>query len=356
LQQVCGWIARFNSVILKNRTILTINLDSLDLSYAMVGRQWINNPVDIGMELLGISNIQYPHPEYDSERRYMDQLLLKLDGIAARHTPIKLPLGTSSQENVEQQLGTIGSIQKSELFLLGAGQTDPSEFSPPDVLQRLNVDYTPNSQCSIAESRAKDVSYNGKILDDMICVQSGQCFGDSGSPLILRDLSSNNLLQIGIISWGGGRDCGDPDLPGVSSRVSAGAEFLQSTICAVSRIPPAYLQCGDDTLNGSNGGNDIESDTTKSNIMDSSGPPLEPSDIGVPTTIEDGENPDVSLESSQGTTMSTSQSHTDSIELEGDDISTSSYSSVEQPDDGLSSTLDCLLGKSLRFRKCGSRR
>jgi hypothetical protein len=320
---------------------------SLDLSYAMIGRQWINNPFDPGMEILEISSMRYPHPKYDRERRSMDQLLLKLDRAAARHTPIKLPLDKESHDKVELELQAMDSIQPSNLFLLGAGQTNPSEFSPPDVLQRLTVDYIKNVQCSNAKSSKEGITYSGKILEDMICVQSssairsGQCFGDSGGPLIL-DLANNDMLQIGVISWGGGRDCGDPDLPGVSSRVTAGADFLRSTICAASRIPPAYLQCGD----GDEDAATAESDASSSNIMDNGS--LESSGVSMPTN--EGQNSDVSLQT-QSTTTIGNPSQTDSIELEeGEEVTPSTYS-VKQPDDG-SSTWGCLLGNNLRFRKC----
>jgi secreted trypsin-like serine protease len=61
----------------------------------------------------------------------------------------------------------------------------------------------------------------------MICAgQSGQdsCWGDSGGPLFAA--SQGGYIQVGIVSWGGG--CAAPDRPGVYTRVSAIADFIQN--------------------------------------------------------------------------------------------------------------------------------
>lgn len=60
------------------------------------------------------------------------------------------------------------------------------------------------------------------------------CGGDSGSPVL--DAAG---AQVGIVSYGGGpgsklsgpgRECGDPDYPGVYARVSAYADFLRKNV------------------------------------------------------------------------------------------------------------------------------
>lgn len=57
--------------------------------------------------------------------------------------------------------------------------------------------------------------------------------GDSGGPLIERSTGS----LVGIVSWGEG--CGLADKPGVYTRVSAYADWIDETICRNSCFPPA---------------------------------------------------------------------------------------------------------------------
>ncbi|MFN9068718.1 MAG: trypsin-like serine protease, partial [Bdellovibrionales bacterium] len=77
-------------------------------------------------------------------------------------------------------------------------------------------------------------AYSNKITSDMICAGKAQggidtCQGDSGGPLFIRGSQGAPLL-VGVTSWGEG--CARPNKYGVYARVSAGFDWIQSTIQA----------------------------------------------------------------------------------------------------------------------------
>jgi secreted trypsin-like serine protease len=70
------------------------------------------------------------------------------------------------------------------------------------------------------------------IADTEFCAfQKGMtkdtCQGDSGSPMVVRDESSNGFVQVGVVSWG--RGCGG-SMPGVYARVAPFAGWIADTI------------------------------------------------------------------------------------------------------------------------------
>jgi hypothetical protein len=58
------------------------------------------------------------------------------------------------------------------------------------------------------------------------------CYGDSGGPLLDKVTGE----QVGIVSFGKG--CGDPDFPGVYTRVSKYTSWIHDRICELSAVPP----------------------------------------------------------------------------------------------------------------------
>jgi secreted trypsin-like serine protease/subtilisin-like proprotein convertase family protein len=120
-----------------------------------------------------------------------------------------------------------------------AGLTDPgvnavvtgwgalsSGGSSPDVLQEVTVPI-------VSEADAED-AYNRNLTDDQIAAGllnvggRDSCQGDSGGPLTVADATGNGRLLAGIVSWGNG--CADPDFPGMYSRVSSFASWIQSNV------------------------------------------------------------------------------------------------------------------------------
>ena len=115
------------------------------------------------------------------------------------------------------------------LYTMGFGTT--SKDGP--VLHNLldvKVLFVTNEKCNAASS------YDGRIKDVMLCAgESGMdsCQGDLGGPLVKRTISNdgNTIVDtlVGVVSWGYG--CGDPNFPGVYSRVSEGFDWIKDTTC-----------------------------------------------------------------------------------------------------------------------------
>ncbi|KAF6077930.1 kallikrein related peptidase 13 [Phyllostomus discolor] len=92
--------------------------------------------------------------------------------------------------------------------------------SYPQTLQCANIQLRSDEECRQV--------YPGRITPNMLCAgtQEGgkdSCEGDSGGPLVC------NGTLYGIISWGD-FPCGQPNRPGVYTRVSQYISWIQNTI------------------------------------------------------------------------------------------------------------------------------
>ncbi|XP_040834282.1 kallikrein-13-like isoform X3 [Ochotona curzoniae] len=95
-----------------------------------------------------------------------------------------------------------------------------SGVSYPKTLQCANIQLRSDEECHQV--------YPGKITPNMLCAgtQEGgkdSCEGDSGGPLVC-----NGTLH-GIISWGD-FPCGQPNRPGVYTRVPQYVQWIRDTI------------------------------------------------------------------------------------------------------------------------------
>ncbi|XP_072463841.1 kallikrein-13-like isoform X2 [Notamacropus eugenii] len=104
----------------------------------------------------------------------------------------------------------------------GWGTTTSPQISYPKTLQCAEIQLSSDEECH--------QSYPGKITPNMLCAGSKEggkdsCEGDSGGPLVC-----NGTLQ-GVISWGD-FPCGQPNRPGVYTRVSRYVNWIQNTIQA----------------------------------------------------------------------------------------------------------------------------
>ena len=110
-----------------------------------------------------------------------------------------------------------------------------------DMLQKASLRMISNEKCndSAGTYGAYQVSYKGRIQDNMLCANNRRrdsCQGDSGGPLV-----SDGLL-VGIVSWGVG--CRN-NFPGVYTRTSSVATWVNRHVCSFSMIVPPGMECND---------------------------------------------------------------------------------------------------------------
>jgi trypsin len=171
------------------------------------------------------------HPLYDEDDYEYDKMLIILDGQSVA-PPVAI--------NRDPSVPAMGD----EVLTMGWGLTDGEDnesLSP--VLKQASLFVIGNEECEQSKS---DVSwydsYQGLITSDMLCATDkgeDSCQGDSGGPLIIT--GSNGDVQVGVVSWGYG--CASPSFPGVYSRVSYDAEWIDSNVCLYSDNPPSDFSC-----------------------------------------------------------------------------------------------------------------
>lgn len=171
------------------------------------------------------------NPMYDEVATRFDTMLVFLNGTSKMARPVRV--------NDNDRLPSHGTM----LTVIGWGYN--ADWDLPDVLQEADVRYSRNSQCDdLVDSQGKTL--DGQLYGDMMCAGStgrDSCYGDSGSPLILRGIAANEDIQIGLVSWG--YECAG-HLPGVYSRLSYyhNFQFIEQHVCLYSAQPPSYFQCG----------------------------------------------------------------------------------------------------------------
>lgn len=113
--------------------------------------------------------------------------------------------------------------------VIGFGHTSNNSPRSPDLLQ-VNLNIVNFGTCNS--------SYGNLVKDEMICAAAegkDSCTGDSGGPLF----NSKGDI-VGVVSFG--RECADPNFPGVYARVSTYAEWIRTEICRLSvKRPPGNI-------------------------------------------------------------------------------------------------------------------
>lgn len=183
---------------------------------------FLNNGVVVGGILIDGSDGRFvevtkelPHPHYSYSNQQNDVMLVQL-GEIIRDSPLQ-------QLNFEAGVPVDGE----NVTVIGLGYTMESGTFPK-TLQQVRVNVVNFKQCD---------AFFHRIVDDiMICagINSGgkdSCQGDSGGPLM-----TDRGLQVGVVSFGQG--CARPNTPAVYTRVSAFKEWIDTSICSLSKNPP----------------------------------------------------------------------------------------------------------------------
>lgn len=176
------------------------------------------------------------HPAYEESSQYLinDVMVMKLNGKSTNKI-VKL--------NKDERYPVLNIGDPNGLTVFGWGSLDVDGNVMSNILQEVKLGYISNSDCM---SRGLPV-----VFDEMLCavdidgddIVEDNCFGDSGSPLILSDstvLSQKKDVQVGIVSYGG-KKCGE--LPGVYTRVSSVFEWIRDIVCTRSSQAPLYFRC-----------------------------------------------------------------------------------------------------------------
>ncbi|XP_068624672.1 trypsin CFT-1-like isoform X2 [Battus philenor] len=115
------------------------------------------------------------------------------------------------------------------LVHIGWGRTDPSVSQASHVLNEVEVYKVNRSICQQRYLALQTVTGEPyPVTGNMICAGvldvggKDSCQGDSGGPLMYRD------VVVGVTSWGYG--CGQALFPGVSARVSAYTDWINTTV------------------------------------------------------------------------------------------------------------------------------
>jgi trypsin len=163
------------------------------------------------------------HLSYNPKTEQNDIMLLKLN-----NPVLGVPL---VQLNTDRDAPSDGEA----LSVFGFGVTTYSDSATtPSRLQVVTVNTIAHDDCN------DDNSYQGQVYDnEMICASApgkDSCFGDSGGPIVISGGNPAEDVVVGITSWGYG--CALSNFPGVYTRVSSYADWIQTRLCTYSDYPP----------------------------------------------------------------------------------------------------------------------
>lgn len=185
------------------------------------------------------------HPNYNHnvEEPKWDFALLQVSVEVPEHIATPVPL------NLDNAFLTTAA-EAAFLTTMGYGAHFEGSTDWSDTLQEVTTSYIPTfPTCQRA--------FSNQIIDAELCAgnyfEGGQdaCQGDSGGPLLwLEDNAINDFniptpqapaVLVGVVSWGEG--CARAGLPGVYARVSSAIDWIHSSICFHSKVPPVNTIC-----------------------------------------------------------------------------------------------------------------
>lgn len=157
------------------------------------------------------------HPQFNSATMQNDVAILLVESAPANANIIPIPLNRSA---------TFPRNETSSLVtVIGRGNVSSFGSYFDEVLRQVDVPVVPTATCA-------DSYDSQRITSGVICagraVTGGQdsCQGDSGGPLVAA--ANGQLHLVGIVSWGEG--CAQVDNPGVYTRVSSVAPWIEEQI------------------------------------------------------------------------------------------------------------------------------
>ncbi|CAK8680120.1 unnamed protein product [Clavelina lepadiformis] len=165
------------------------------------------------------------HPAYDENNLQNDIALLKLqDAISFTTSMKKVCYPTSNDTSIDPSAG-------KTCIVTGWGNISPAEgsFVAPETLYQARVPIVDLDRC-------RDLySSSHQVIESQVCagfVDVGSvdtCQGDSGGPLVCL-IDESTWFQIGITSFGIG--CAQPGYPGVYTRLSSFAQWIEEVIAS----------------------------------------------------------------------------------------------------------------------------
>lgn len=136
-------------------------------------------------------------------------------------------------EEVDLDVYTPACLPEPDKDYTGWGLTDLCNPAPTKILQEITLEILSLESCKKASGnytywdednhvcKNRTVNYDDLVNDLMLCAgtacKKGQCFGDSGGPITVKEDGKHYLA--GVVSWGVGSN-EENEFPGVYARVA----------------------------------------------------------------------------------------------------------------------------------------
>ncbi|CAH1730927.1 unnamed protein product [Aphis gossypii] len=180
----------------------------------------------------GVSKIVY-HPNHNNGTMFNDVALVELESEIKLYPHINIICIPSN----EKQL----NYDPQSCISTGWGKNGFEQGSRyQTVLKKVELSLVPNDLCQ-QQLRNTRLGNFFRLHDSFICAGGSKgvdvCKGDGGGPLICAmkgsQEKSKKYMQVGIVSWGIG--CGDENIPGVYSSVTANAQWINKELKMITQ-------------------------------------------------------------------------------------------------------------------------
>ena len=162
------------------------------------------------------------HPGFDDVTEANDIAVIKLNAAVVGVPIVQINRNTS-----------IPSPTQS-LTAIGLGLTESDSFA--NSLMQVSMKPVSFQVCKNYDEFGEAI-----VLDDQMLCAGGTkdtCGGDSGGPLLVRGTDARSDVQVGITSFGSDLGCGIADAPGVYTRISYHAKWIDKQLCLLSSNKP----------------------------------------------------------------------------------------------------------------------